>query len=262
MKYDRISTKCLALLTGCMCTGILGGCATTTATDPRDPWEGMNRHTQAFNDSLDEYILEPVAKGYDWVMPTFASTGVSNFFSNLRDIKVTINDFLQGKFTQGSMDAGRFLVNTTAGVAGFVDVATMIDLPKHDEDFGQTLGYWGVPSGPYLVIPFWGPSTIRGLTGRVGDAAMNPLTYTFFLSDTFAASAASFGAYMVDVVDRRAEVLGLEKVAEEAADPYEFYRDSYLQMRDSLINDGEVPDVDDEFGYEYDEDVELPPEAE
>ncbi len=235
-----------------LATALLAGCATVSQPDPRDPWESMNRSTQSFNDGLDEYLLEPVARGYDWVMPSFMSAGVSNFFSNIRDIRVTINDLLQLKFKQGGMDAGRFLINSTAGVAGFVDVATMIDLPKHNEDFDQTLGYWGVPTGPYLVLPFWGPSSLRGVTGLVGDAAMNPLTYTFLFSDTFAVSAASFGAYMLDVVDRRAAVLGLEKVAGESTDSYEFYRDSYLQQRQALVNDGEVPDVDE--GFEYDED--------
>ena len=256
MRIYKSLNKCVLLLVVVVLHGAMSGCATTAATDPRDPWESMNRGTQNFNDSMDEYVLEPAARGYVWLMPSFVSTGISNFFSNIRDIKVTINDFLQFKLKQGAMDTGRFVVNTTAGIAGFIDVADMIGLPKHNEDFGQTLGFWGVPSGPYLVLPFFGPSTVRGTTGRVGDAAMNPLTYTFLFSDSVAASLASFGLYTIDVIDRRASVLGLEKVAEEGGDPYEFYRDSYLQRREYLINDGEVPDVDEELDDYYDSGVE------
>lgn len=257
MRIYKSLNKCVLLLVVVVLHGAMSGCATTAATDPRDPWESMNRGTQNFNDSMDEYVLEPAARGYVWLMPSFVSTGISNFFSNIRDIKVTINDFLQFKLKQGAMDTGRFVVNTTAGIAGFIDVADMIGLPKHNEDFGQTLGFWGVPSGPYLVLPFFGPSTVRGTTGRVGDAAMNPLTYTFLFSDSVAASLASFGLYTIDVIDRRASVLGLEKVAEEGTgDPYEFYRDSYLQRREYLINDGEVPDVDEELDDYYDSGVE------
>jgi phospholipid-binding lipoprotein MlaA len=129
------------------------GCASTPSTglDERDPWEGWNRDVQSFNDTLDEYVMKPVAKGYRWIMPGFADTAVTNFFSNIDDIGVTINDFLQGKFGQSGEDGARFLVNTTAGIGGLIDVASMIDLPKHEEDFGQTLGVWGVSTGPYMV---------------------------------------------------------------------------------------------------------------
>ncbi len=121
-----------------------------------DPWEGWNRGTQEFNDDLDKAVLKPMAKGYQWITPKFVDDGITNFFSNMNDIGVTINDFMQLKMTQGGMDASRFLINTTVGVAGFVDVAKMIDLPKHNEDFGQTLGFWGVPTGNYLVVAVYG----------------------------------------------------------------------------------------------------------
>ncbi len=265
MKIYKNLNQCVLLLAVLVMHGAISGCATTAATDPRDPWENMNRSTQNFNDTMDEYVLEPAARGYNWIMPSFMNTGVSNFFSNIRDIKVTINDFLQFKLKQGAMDATRFVVNTTVGIAGFIDVGTMIGLPKHNEDFGQTLGYWGVPSGPYLVLPFWGPSTVRGTTGRVGDAAMNPLTYLFLFSDSAAASLASFGAYAIDVVDRRAAVLGFDKVAEEAAlDRYEFFRDSYLQRREHLINDDEDPELENDLeeDFDFDESEVSEPEAE
>ncbi len=132
---------------------------------------------QSFNDGVDDYVMKPVAKGYRWVTPNFVDQGVTNFFSNIDDIGVCANDALQGKFAQSGADGARFLVNTTAGVAGLVDVGTMIGLAKHNEDFDQTLGYWGVPTGPYLVLPFFGPSSPRGVFGLVGDAAMNPFTY-------------------------------------------------------------------------------------
>ena len=236
---------------------ILNGCASTAHNNPQDPWEGWNRSTQSFNDNVDDYILEPVAEGYDYVTPDFVNQGISNFFSNLKDIKVTVNDLLQLKFMQGGMDASRFLVNTTVGLGGLIDVATMIDLPKHNEDFGQTLGYWGVPSGPYLVLPFWGPSTPRGTFGLVADAAMHPLSYTIFVGGSLStvASLSATGARGVDVVDNRAELLKVEKIATEAAvDRYSYFRDAYLQRRRYLIYDGEVPE---EKQYDFDVDIDF-----
>lgn len=224
----------------------LNGCA-TTAVDSRDPWEGWNRGVQSFNDGVDDYVMEPAAEGYEWIMPNFASTGVSNFFSNIDDIGVFLNDFLQFKFEQGGKDTGRFLINSTVGLAGFIDVASMLDLYKNNEDFDQTLGYWGVPTGPYMVLPFFGPSTPRGAVGLVGDIAANPLSY-------IGIPAVSLGAGGVNAVDVRANNLDTEKIAEEAAlDRYEFFRDAYLQRREYLVYDGEVPD-EYEVTLELDED--------
>lgn len=222
------------------------GCATVNTPDPRDPWQGFNRNVQSFNDKVDAYVMKPVAKGYRWVMPGFANQGVSNFFNNLDDISVTTNDLLQGKFIQCGLDGSRFLVNTTAGVAGLVDVGSMIDLPKHNEDFDQTMGVWGIPSGPYLVLPFFGPSSPRGVVGLVGDAAMNPITYTgFYVNPGWVGSAISTGLGAVKVIDNRADLLGAEKVAEEAAiDRYDFYKNAYLSRREYLIKDGNVPEED------------------
>ncbi|MCI0667707.1 MAG: VacJ family lipoprotein, partial [Methylococcaceae bacterium] len=146
----------------------LSGCATTTTPDPRDPWEGWNRGVQSFNDTADDYVVKPVAEGYQWITPSFVDQGVTNFFNNIGDITVTINDFLQFKFGQGSEDFTRFLINTTLGVVGFVDVGTMLEFERHNEDFGQTLGAWGMPTGPYLVLPLLGPSTPREAFGLVG----------------------------------------------------------------------------------------------
>lgn len=231
---------------------LLTGCA-TTSKDDRDPLEGWNRGVQSFNDKFDEYAMKPVAKGYNWIMPEFADQGVSNFFSNLNDISVTINDLLQFKLAQTGMDASRFLVNTVAGVGGLVDVAAMIDLPKHHEDFDQTLGVWGVPAGPYLVLPLLGPSSPRGVSGLIGDAAMNPATYVGFgafpgMSNGVEA-AISTGLYALNAIDKRADNLGTEKILAEAAgaERYEFIKNAYFQRRNYLVHDGNVPDTDAEF---------------
>lgn len=227
-------------------TILLTGCATVKTHDPRDPWEGFNRNVQSFNDQVDSYVMKPVAKGYRWVMPGFADQGVTNFFNNLDDISVTTNDLLQGKFKQCGLDGGRFLINTSAGVAGLVDVASMIDLPKHNEDFDQTMGVWGIPSGPYVVLPFFGPSSPRGVVGLVGDAAMNPITYAgFYVNPNWVGSAISTGLGAVKAVDNRADLLSAEKVAEEAAlDRYDFYKNAYFSRREYLIKDGKVPEDD------------------
>ncbi|MCK9608598.1 MAG: VacJ family lipoprotein [Methylomonas sp.] len=225
---------------------LMNGCATVQSPDPRDPWESWNRGVQSFNDDVDSYVMKPVAKGYKWVMPDFADQGVTNFFSNLDDIGVFTNDLLQAKLMQSGMDTARFLVNTTAGVGGLVDVASMIDLPKHNEDFDQTLGVWGLPTGPYIVLPLFGPSSPRGVVGLVGDAAMNPITYAgFYLNPEWIGAAVSMGSGALKVIDARSDLLGMEKVATEAAlDRYQFFRDAYLSNRNYLVNDGNVPEDD------------------
>ena len=235
-----VQVGCLVLL------GTLGGCA-TTAKDPQDPLEGWNRGVQTFNDNLDDYAMKPVAKGYRWVTPSFVDRGVTNFFSNINDIGVTINDLLQLKISQTGMDGSRFIVNTTAGIGGFIDVAELIDLPRHNEDFDQTMGVWGVPSGPYLVLPFFGPSSPRGVGGLIGDAAMNPISYV-------GAPAITGGLFALNAADRRADNLSTEKIATEAAtDRYIFFKNAYFQQRNYLINDGNMPEgsdvmeIDEEF---------------
>jgi len=233
------------LVLGLSAVLLLQACATVTHPDPADPWEGMNRGILSFNDEVDKYILKPVAKGYQWITPEFADVGISNFFSNLKDIGVSVNDFLQAKPKQGGMDAARFLVNTTAGIGGFIDVAAMIDLPKHEEDFAQTLAVWGVPRGPYFVIPFLGPSSVRGVGGYVGDAALHPLTYTLFFGSNALSTGLSVGLRAVEVVDGRADFLGAEAVASEAAvDRYIFFRSAYIQRRNYLISDGAAQPLD------------------
>lgn len=223
----------------------LSGCATTTTnSDPDDIWQGWNRGTQEFNDDVDQAILKPVAKGYVAVTPDAVDEGVTNFFSNLNDIGVTINDFLQLKLLQSGMDLSRFIINTTVGVVGVFDVATMVDLPKHNEDFGQTLGFWGVPSGPYMVLPLAGPSSPRDFVGLIGDALMNPLTYVSVFGG-FAGGAATGGANALDVTDTRAGLMATEKVVNEGAvNRYDFIKNAYEQHREYLIHDGNPPSND------------------
>lgn len=242
-----MQSKKLVAQLGCLVLlSILEGCA-TTARDPQDPWEGWNRGVQIFNDKFDDYAMKPIAEGYQWITPDFVDTGVSNFFNNINDVSVTINDLLQFKIAQTGMDGSRFIVNTIAGVAGFIDVASTIDLPKHNEDFDQTLGVWGVPIGPYLVLPFLGSSSPRGVGGLIGDGAMNPISYLF-------GTGIAGGLYVFDGVDLRADNLANEKVASEAAvDRYAFFKSAYFQQRKYLVNDGNMPEDSDLL--DIDEDV-------
>lgn len=213
---------------------LLGGCASTG--DPRDPFEPLNRGIYKFNDGVDHLIVRPAAEIYRGVLPAFARTGISNFFSNLNDVIIALNNLLQGKFANGVSDVGRIVVNTTVGILGVFDVATEIGLEKHNEDFGQTLGRWGLGSGPYLVIPLLGPSSFRDAVGLVGDWKSNPLTYVDPNSDRNALLGVSF-------VGRRSELLEASDILQTAAlDPYEFLRDAYLQRRRNLVYDGNPPD--------------------
>lgn len=196
-----------------------------------DPWEGFNRAIYRFNDTLDRYALRPVAKGYRKVTPQAVRTGVSNFFLNLRSPVVVLNDLLQGKVKQAGADTVRFVVNSTVGVVGVLDVATRIRLPAHDEDFGQTLGVWGLPAGPYLVMPFFGPSSVRDAAGFGVDAVSNPRRYAI-------SNELDWVLVGVDVVNSRASLLDLEDIIQ--GDRYLFIRDLYLQRREYSVRDGQM----------------------
>ena len=216
----------------------LGGCASVSGPpDERDPFESFNRTMYAFNDAADRAVIKPVATGYRDHVPRPIRTGIANFFGNLQDVIVLVNDLLQLKFEQGMSDFSRIVFNTTFGLLGFIDVATHMGLPKHNEDFGQTLGYWGVPPGPYLVLPFLGPSNARDAVGLVGDIYVHPM-FQGLITD----EAVSWGAVGLRYVDLRAQLLGATKVVDEAAlDPYAFVRDAYLQRRRNLVYDGNPP---------------------
>lgn len=225
------------------------GCATTAKHDPRDPWEGWNRKVQTLNDNLDDYLMKPVAQGYQWITPSFVDRGISNFFSNVDDIGVIANDLLQFKLLQSGQDTGRLLVNTTIGLGGFIDVASKLDLPKHNEDLDQTLGAWGIPSGPYLVLPFIGPSTPRGAVGMAGDAAANPINWISPVIIPYATGG-------LKTIDMRSDLLSATKIVDEASvDRYEFIRNAYFQQRNYLIYDGNPP-LDDEMEREFDLELE------
>ncbi|WP_346839057.1 MlaA family lipoprotein [Microbulbifer sp. SAOS-129_SWC] len=208
----------------------------------RDPWEGFNRAVFRFNDTADRWVLKPVATTYRQVTPIFMQTGVSNFFGNLREVTNTINSVLQGKLGQAGNDAGRFLVNSTVGVVGLFDVAQHMGLEASDgEDFGQTLAVWGMPQGPYLVLPFIGPSSVRDAPGEVVDWYTDPLTYVDHEPTRYAFKAA-------DLIQIRASLLKTEALLQ--GDRYVLLRDAYLQRRDYLIKDGAV---EDDFGTQTDD---------
>jgi len=224
---------------------VLGGMARAEDGAAPDPWEGFNRAMFTFNDGLDRWVLEPVAKGYDVVTPDELQHCIRNFFWNLRVPIQGLNGLFQGKAVQSASDVGRFTVNTTIGLAGFLDPATYFGLDRHEEDFGQTLGVWGVPNGPYLVIPLLGPSTVRDTGGLAVDSLLTPTWY-------FLDAAVTVGSRVVDTVNTRAMVLEDVKRAREASfDFYSAVRSAYLQHRESLLHDraGTTRESDDTLYY-------------
>lgn len=223
---------------------LLMGCATTRAADEvADPLEEVNRAIYDFNEAADEVVLEPVATAYQNNVPQAVRTGVSNFFSNLSYPIVIVNNVLQGKVPQAVNDTGRFVINSTVGVLGIFDVASALDLEANDEDFGQTLGVWGVGDGIYLVLPLFGPSTLRDTVGLGVDYNLDILNY---VSDVPTRN----GLRAVKAVDVREGLLRAGRILDEAAlDPYSFVREAYLQRRINLIYDGNPPEelLEDEF---------------
>ena len=223
------------MLLGLLSVTLFGGCASTN--NPRDPLEPLNRAIYTVNDGLDKVIMKPVATAYKTVLPQFVRTGVTNFFNNLYDILTALNNLLQGKLADAASDVGRIAVNSTVGVLGLVDVGTEIGLEKHREDFGQTLGRWGLGSGPYLQLPFFGPSSVRDGVGQFVDFKVDPIRWIW--RDHIATRNSLWGLYYVNL---RANLLDSTKILEEAAlDPYEFQRDAYLQRRRNLVYDGNPP---------------------
>ena len=230
----------------------LGGCAHTPPDDPSDPLEPMNRGIYKFNTVADKYVLRPVAKGYDKVTPGFVQTGVRNFFSNLFYPTVIVNDLLQLKFLQAAQDVNRMLWNTLVGWGGLFDVSTRAGFEAHDEDFGQTLGRWGVGPGWYLMLPLMGPSDNRDLVGKVGDWYTSPFTYVDDEDEEWA-----WGLGALQAVDSRAQLLGADAMVEQQMDPYVFIRSIYLQNRLNKVYDGNPPKED--FGFEDEEEEEAAP---
>jgi len=230
------SLALLALLAGCATQGPENGV--------NDPFEKINRGVYAFNDVADRFVLRPVAKGYEKVLPRPARTGIGNFFDNLLLPISIANDLLQAKFFAAGRDTGRLLVNTTVGLGGLFDPATEIGLLAPDEDFDQTLGVWGVPEGPYLVLPLLGPRTVRHVGGGLTDALLNPLIQ-------LRNDKVRWTGVIVYAIDQRARLLAADEAVREAFDPYAFVRDAYLQNRRYRVYDGEVP-AEEELFYEED----------
>jgi phospholipid-binding lipoprotein MlaA len=226
-KTTTPSRRLLAAMT--LASLALSGCATN---NPRDPFEPLNRGVFAFNDTVDKYALKPVATAYKSILPSFVQTGVHNFFGNLTDVWSAVNNLLQGKGEAGVQDVTRFAINSTFGLAGLIDIAGPAGLPKHNEDLGQTLGHWGVPPGPFLVLPLLGPSTLRDTAALPGDWYGDIWTHKEPVRWRNTGTA-------IKAVDARATLLDASDLVEGAAlDRYEFIRDGYLQRRESQVNDG------------------------
>jgi len=215
---------------------VAGGACGATKKKNKDPLEKLNRASYQFNDALDRMALHPLAKFYAWAMPRPARTSVTNFVENLQYPTTALNNVLQGKFKSGVGDGARFLVNTTIGIGGLFDPATRMGLPKHDEDFGQTLGWYGVPTGPYLVVPFFGPSNFRDAPGRYVDH----LTDLAHYAPQHIQARVNNTIVGVRAVGTRADLLSLDATLAASFDPYAVVRDSYLQHREFLVRDGQV----------------------
>jgi phospholipid-binding lipoprotein MlaA len=230
LRTRRVRTVQIA--TFALAAATLAGCTTVQTPTKGDPLEGLNRTIFTVNDKLDQYALKPVAKGYVWATPQPVRDSVTNFFSNIGDVYIAANNLLQLKITDGVEDIMRIVINTTFGVGGLFDVATLAKLPKHDNDLGLTLGHYGVPAGPYLVLPLFGPSTVRDAVGSIGNYYVNPLSYIH-------PDGLSWALYGLNVVNTRANLLSASDVLEGAAlDKYSFVRNAYLQRRQYLLSDG------------------------
>ncbi|MEC7864965.1 MAG: VacJ family lipoprotein [Pseudomonadota bacterium] len=222
-RFPLISIMMLVLL--------LSSCS-TTGSSKNDPLEPMNRAIFQFNEVVDDNIFEPVAKTYKYITPDPVETGVSNFFSNIGEVSTIANDVFQFKFKQAGYDFLRFSINTTIGVLGIFDVATSVGLKKNNEDFGQTLGYWGIPQGPYLVLPFFGASTFRDAPGLYADMQISPINQLD--------NEEELTLNALNAISTRARLLRATKILDTAAkDKYIFIRESYLQKRESMVNDGD-----------------------
>lgn len=242
---SNVQLKLTRLLISLALVTMVTGCATQAN---KDPLEGINRGVYKFNDVTDKVILKPIATGYKAITPTPVRKGVNNFFNNLGSITTVLNDLLQFKFSHAFTDAGRFVINSTFGIAGIIDVAGMDNIPQHKEDFGQTLGYWGAGNGAYLVLPILGPSSIRDTTGLVFDTfTTDPITYVHRGGNV----AASNWLRAAQFVDKRTQLLDAKDLVDDASlDPYAFARDAYLQRRDSLIADGDLSKKPADDGFE------------
>lgn len=235
-------TRPLAILA---LAALVAGCASSAAPVEHDPWEPLNRGIYRFNDFGDRVLVKPVAKGYKKVVPSFMRRGISNFSDNLSTPRSALNNFLQGKPKRGLDDIARFLFNSTIGIGGLFDIASAGGLEEYDEDFGQTFAVWGIPKGPYLVLPFMGPSTLRDAAGRPLDLLADPLYH-------YDNSSVRDPLYVLRIIDLRHRLLAAEGLIEDSQDPYITLRESYLQNRDYVIHDGDPP-IDDDFYDDFED---------
>ena len=217
----------------CLCAGVAMLPFTAHAATEDDPWEGVNRVIFKFNDTIDTYALKPIAQGYQYITPQFLEDGIHNMYRNIGDVRNLANNVLQVKPHAAGVDTARLLMNTIVGVGGFFDVGTKMGLQRNDEDFGQTLGYWGLNSGPYLVLPLLGPSTVRDALGIYPDSYAEPYRY---MHDVSARNTVAG----MKIIDARANLLSAEKLI--TGDKYIFIRNAYLQSREFKVKDGQVVD--------------------
>ena len=231
----------IKVITVLSCMLFLSACATTNALDERDPWEGFNRSVFSFNETMDDFVFEPVGKVYDFITPDPIDNGISNFFGNIAMIPVIANDILQFKFTQMVNDSVRFFINSTLGLLGFFDIAGDANLRSSGEDFGQTLAHWGMGPGPYLVVPFFGPATVRDAAGFAVDGiVLNPVSY---LDNDLVVA----GLLSLNYVDVKSDLLSAgDLIGEAALDEYEFLKNAYFEKRSSQINDNAFEDFPEE----------------
>jgi phospholipid-binding lipoprotein MlaA len=243
------------ILLALLCAGLLPACATLPPgeRDPRDPFERYNRSMYRFNDTLDRAVARPVARAYVKVTPAPVRSGVSNFFRNLNSPTVMVNNVLQLKPRAFLTETARLVINTTVGIGGLFDPASQLGLPAGDEDFGQTLGRWGVRSGPYLVLPVLGPSTVRDSVGLVGDQFTDPKYY--LVDDLWT----RVGLTLASLVDTRAALLGTDEVLASSFDPYIFMRNAFLQRRAFQVQDGAVAQQEEFEIYEFDDEEPAAP---
>jgi len=224
--------------------------AESAGSEEHDPWQNMNRRTFAFNEGLDRWVLTPVAKGWDFIAPDFVQTGVANVFATEGMVVVLANDILQLKALEATQDVGRIVVNVTVGLAGLFDVATKVGIPRNDEDFGQTLGHWGVPAGPYLVLPIFGPSNPRDTVGLIADTASSPWTY-------FVDWYISIPVSVFEFVNLRTIYLeDIDELRHTALDYYVFQRNAYVQSRELSVKGLESIEAEAEEDLYYFDDEE------
>ena len=226
----------------------LSGCTyqNELINDPIDPLENRNRSIYTFNENLDEAILEPAADGYDYITPNFLQKGFNNFFDNINYPVTIINQLLQGNIGKSLQDTLRFTINTTIGVFGLFDPASSMGLPEHDEDFGQTLAVWGVKEGPYLMLPFFGPKTLRSLTGDLTDVFFNPILN---IDDT----NLKIKTNLISILQDRSDLSTLEEELDNSFDPYQYIKDSYIQNRKYKIYNGNITEDDLEIDIDFDD---------